>query len=174
MILTQNGICLWQLYSRVLMEFHGLRLCGAYFYLFDLEYFKQSWQLSIKCFNCSFIPSQYRVSFSFILHLLRPRQPSCISFRASSLFLSGIMIRVPFSTNPSSIVSSSWKVQYFCTSGGTSLMVLGHPHWMMCLRITSLSSSCVAIHRLCRLLLLALSWLVIWLTCSFGNEMETF
>ena len=114
------------------------------------------------------------VSLALVLHLLRPRWPSCINFRISSLFLLGITILVPFSTNPSTIVSSSWKVQYFCTSDGTSLMVLGHPCWMMCLRIASLSSSCVAICSLCRLLPLALSWLVIWLTCSFGNEMESF
>ena len=127
------------------------------FLSFDLEYFKQSWQFSINCSNCSFMPSQYTVSLALILHLLRPRWPSCINFRISSLFLLGIIIPIPFSTNPSSIVSSSWKVQYFCTSVRTSLMVLGHPCWMMCFRIPSLSSSCVTSQRLCRLLLLALS-----------------
>ena len=43
------------------------------FLSFDLEYFKQSWQFTINCSNCSFMPSQYTLSFALILHLLRPR-----------------------------------------------------------------------------------------------------
>ena len=144
------------------------------FLSFDLEYFRQSWQLSIRCSNCSFMPSQYTVSLALILHLSRPRWPSCISLRFSSLFLSGIIILVPFNINPSSIVSSSWKVQYFCTLIGTSLIVFSHPCWMMWFKIVSLSSACVAMCMLCRLSLLALSWLVIWLTYSLGSEMESF
>ena len=94
------------------MVLRDLRLCDIHF-SFNLEYFKQSWQFSTNCSNCSFMPGQYTVSLALILHLLRPRCPSCISLRISSLFLSGIIILVPFNINPSSIVSSSWKVQYF-------------------------------------------------------------
>ena len=53
-------------------------------------------------------------------------------------------------------------------------MVFGHPCCIICFKITRLSSTCVATHMLCRLSLLALSWLVIWLTCSLGNDMESF
>ena len=141
---------------------------------FDLEYFRQSWQFKTSCTNCSFKPSQYTVSLALIWHLLRPRCPSCICLRISSLFLSGITILVPFNIRPSSIVSSSWNVQYFCISLGTSLIVLGHPCCMTCFKIARLSSACVASHILCRLSLLALSWLVIWWTCNLGNDIESF
>ena len=98
----------------------------------DLEYFKQSWQFSVKCSNCSFMPSQYMVSFALILHLLSPKCP-CVLISKYLLF---------------------------------SCQVL----WSLYL----LSLSCVAICRLCKLLLLALSWLVIWLTWSYGNEIVSF
>ena len=84
------------------------------------------------------------------------------------------MMHVPFSINPSSIVSSSCNVQYFWISWGTSLTVLGHPCWIMCFRIARLSSACVASLILCRLSFQALSWLVIWFTRSLGKDIESF
>ena len=58
---------------------------GVFLFL-DLEYFEQSWQFSINCSNCSFMPGEYTVSFALILHLLRPKLPSCINFKIPSLF----------------------------------------------------------------------------------------
>ena len=143
-------------------------------FFFDLEYLRQSWQFRMSCSNWTFRPGQYTVSLACIWHLLRPKCPSWICSRISSLFSSGITILVPFNIRPSSIVSSSQNVQYFCISWGTSLIVLGHPCWIMCFKIARLSSACVASHILCRLSFLALSWLVIWFTCSLGNDIESF
>ena len=136
------------------------RAVGGILLFFDFEYFKQSWQLRIRFSSWSLRPGQYTVSFALIWHLLSPKCP-CICFRIPSLILSGITIHVPFSINPSSIVSSSQNVQYFCISWGTSLIVLGHPCCIMCFKIARLSSACVASLILWRLSFWALSWLVI-------------
>ena len=130
-------------------------VCGASLF-FDLEYYKQSWQFKMSCSNWSLRPCQYTVSLACIWHLFRPKCPSWICWSICSLFTSGITILVPFSISPSSIVSSSWNVQYFCISWGTSLTVLGHPCCIMCFKIARLSSACMASHILCRLSFLAL------------------
>ena len=134
-------------------------VCGVLLF-FDLEYFKQSWQFKISCSNWSLRPGQYTVSLAHIWHLFKPKCPLWICQSICSLFASGITILVPFSIRPSSIVSSSWNVQYFWISWGTSLIVLGHPCCIMCFNIARLSSACVASRILCRLSSLALSWLV--------------
>ena len=150
------------------------RAVGGVLLFFDFEYFKQSWQLRIRFSSWSLRPGQYTVSFALIWHLLNPKCPSCICFRIPSLISSGITMHIPFSISPSSIVSSSWNVQYFCISWGTSFTVLGHLCWMMCFRIVRLSLACVACLISWRLSSQALSWLIIWFICNLGKDMESF
>ena len=142
--------------------------------LFTFEYLKHISQFKINFSNCSLVPNQYTVSLYWSLHFPRPKWPLCIICNISLHLLLGITIQVPFSISPSSIVSSSWNVQYACISGGTTFMELGHPFVIMCFNRMSSSSSWVAVHSWFNVSLLALSWLVIWFTYSFGNLMLSF
>ena len=116
----------------------------------DCEYLRHSSQFKINISNWSFKPAQYTVSLALSLHLPRPKHPSCMSWSVAWCFLCGTTIQVPFNTIPSSMVSSSLKVQYDCILPGTSLIVLGHPCVIVCLSSTSSSSSKVSSSHLIR------------------------
>ena len=119
------------------------------------EYFKHSSQLRTKFSICSFSPGQYTDSFAWSLHLFKPKCPSWISSRMAFLFWFGMAILVPFRMRPSSMISSLQNVQNGHRAGGICFMDLGQPSIMVCLRMASSSSSCVANLSCCKLLLLA-------------------
>ena len=137
----QNKICL------LLIFVHGNNgiscpndeLVSGFF--LDLEYFKHSWQLSTICFSWSFTPGQYTDCMAHSLHFWSPKWLSWIWLRIVSHCLLGTTILVPFRIRPSSVVSSSQNVQYGCRTCSISLMVLGHPDIMVCLRRASSSSA---------------------------------
>ena len=147
-------------------------ICGACLHL-DCGYFKHNWQFRISCSNCSFSPGQYTTSFANSLHLVSPKWPLCIYFNMSPCFLLGMTILVLFNTRPSSMVSSSQKVQNGCISLGTSLILLGHPCCIVYFNITSVSSACVASLICCKLSLLVFNWLIIWYTLNLESLMES-
>ena len=130
--------------------------------LFAFRYFKHSSQFKTNFSSCSLIPGQYTMSLHHSSHFTRPKWPLCIIVNICLCLFLGIPIQVPFSISPSSIVSSSQKVQYDCISGGTSFMELGHPFVIMCFNKISLSSSWVAVWSWFKVSLLAFSWLIIW------------
>ena len=128
----------------------------------EWEYFKHSSQFNVNFSSWSFKTEQYTVSLALSLHLPRPKCPSCMNCNKAWHSSCGTTIEVPFMITPSSTVSSLLKVQYGCISLGTSLMVLGHPWVMVCLRFPSSSSSWVSILIWFKLSLLAQNWVVIW------------
>ena len=129
---------------------------------FDLECFRHSWQFSISCSSWSFSPSQYTTCLACSLHFVSPRWLSWICLRIASHFFAGMMIWVPFRMRPSSMVNSSWKVQYGWRICKISLILVGQPVIIVCLRSASSSSNWVACLISCKLSLLAKSWCDIW------------
>ena len=125
--------------------------------LFAFEYFKHSSQFKTYFSNCLLIPSQYTISLHQSLHFPRPKWLSCINCNICLCLLLGITIWVPFSISPSSIISSSWNIQYACISGGASFIELGHPFVIVCFNRMSSSSSWVAVWSWFNVSLLALS-----------------
>ena len=171
---SKSEICQRQLLSMGILEPLALRTCLDACLLFALEYFKHSSQLKTNFSDCSLIPSQYTISLHQSLHFPRPKWPLCIDINICLCLLLGITIWVPFSTSPSSVISSSQNIQYACISGGTSFMELGHPFVIVYFNRMSSSSSWVAVWSWFNVSILALSWLVIFYTCSFGNLMLSF
>ena len=117
----------------------------------DWEYLRHNGQFNMSFSNCLLSPSQYTVSFTCSLHLVRPRFPSGISLSIASCFLLGMTILVPFRIKPSSMVSSSLKVQKGWISLGTSFILLGQPWLMVYFKIASVSSTCIASLSCCKL-----------------------
>ena len=104
------------------MHWYFLGLCLA------CEYLRQSQQFRINFSSWLFKPVQYTVSTAFSLHLPVPKCPSWMNLSVTSHFLCGTTIWIPFKTIPSSMVSSSLKVQYSCSlTWHSSHGVLGHP-----------------------------------------------
>ena len=127
--------------------------------LFAFKYFKHSSQFKTNFSSCSLISSQYTMSLHCSLHFPRPKWSLCINVNICLHLFLRITIQVPFSTSPSSIVSSSQKIQYACISGGTSFMELGHLFVIVCFNKISSSSSYIAIRSWFKVSLLAFSWL---------------
>ena len=148
--------------------------CPWFCLCLECEYFKHSSQFKINLSSWSFKLGQYTVSLFLSLHLPRPKCLSCRSWSEVWHFLFGTPIWVPFKTVPSSMVSSSLKVQWGCISLGTSLMVLGHPCIMVHLSSASTSSCWVDILIWFMLSFLVLNRLVIWWICSLGSLMVSF
>ena len=94
--------------------------------------------------------------------------------RITSHFLLGMTILVPFKMSPSSMVNSSWNVQYGWRIGGIYLMLLSHPVMMVYFSKASSSSAWLASQSSCNLLLLTRSCCDIWCTYSLSNLIMSF
>ena len=158
----QNERCQLQSWSMEKLVCLDLEIFAVVALHLDCKDFKHNWQFSTNFSNWSFRPGQYTVSLALSLHFVRPRWPSWMSFTISTCFALGTTILVSFNIRPSSMVSSSLNVQYGWFSLRSSLIVLGHPFWIVYLNIARVSSACGASHNCCKLSLLPLSWLVIW------------
>ena len=146
MSVIHSGICLLPLCSMELVVLHGLGLCVAYFYLSTWSTWGKvgSWVLGAPIAHL--YPTSTLFLWPSFCTCLRPRWPLCISLRISSLFLSGIIVLVPFSINPSSIVSLCMECPVMSVpQSELPWLVFGHPCWIMCFKIASLSLACVAV-----------------------------
>ena len=153
--------------------------CPAY-YLLDRHVgfcelnFKHVVQLVTNSFNSSYNPGQYIDCLALFKHFSNLRHPVWRSWIISGCKVYGTVIQVPFSRRPSSIVISSWKVQYGWISFGRSHISWGHPFWTTCLSSANSSSWVVSVWNWFNISAVAGSCLVMAYIFSLGSWILSF
>ena len=99
----------------------------------------------MRSFNSSYNPGQYIDCLAMFRHFSNARCPVCRSWIISICKVCGTMIQAPFSRRPSSIVTTSWNVQYGWISFGRSHISWGHLVWTICLSSANSSSWAVSV-----------------------------
>ena len=136
--------------------------------------FKHVIQLVTRSHNSSYNPGQYIDCLDLLRHFSNLRWPVCRSWIISLCKVYGTMIQVLFSRRPSSIVISSWKVQYGWISFGKSCISWGHPIWTICLGSANFSSWAVSVQNWFNLSAVAGNCLVMACIFSLGSWILSF